>query len=357
LAEPGAQHAGAPTTPTLATPRLAPAALAKKFIFPALLVAALLGVAFFVIDMRRLGALLLQARLWPLAALLACHLASLLLHTLRQHVLMRRAVPLGELFHANNICNMVNSVLPFRAGEFAMALALSRRASLRGTEILSMILVDRLLGLLSILTIFLATLPGFSPHGAAAVGLVQSGSSYLLAFGAIVSLMLLATLLEERLVALARAVLSRLPLPVESIVERLRAGINGLRVLFHLRTSLPAFALALSTWGCIIALNYWGMRSVSMEPTMTAAVFVTFLTVVGIMLVPTPSGLGTVHGASVLVLSMFGVGAEQALAFAILAHALVTMTNIGLGLLSARRMDFHLGRVLETKAKGSAGPA
>lgn len=341
---------------------MTPAALAKKFIFPALLLAVLVGVACFMVDMRRLGQLLLQARPWPLAGLLACHLASLLLLSLRMRVLMCRAVPLGELFHANNICNMVNSILPFRAGEFAMALLLSGRTSGGGAEVLSMILVDRLLGLISILTIFLAMLPGFSPHGAAAVGLVQSGASYLLAFGGIVLGMFLVTRLEDQLIALARLVLIRLPLPLERTLERLRACINGLRVLFHLRTSLPAFLLALATWGCVIALNYCGMLSVGVEPSATAAVFVTFLTIVGIMLVPTPSGLGTVHGASVLVLSMFGVGAEQALAYAILAHALVTATNIGLGLLSARRMGFHLRRVLgngakDSGAKASAGPA
>jgi glycosyltransferase 2 family protein len=331
------------------TPAARPAwSLLKKFAFPALLVAVLVGAACLVIDMRRLGELLLQARPWPLAGLLACHLASLLLHSLRMHVLLRRSIPLRVVFHANNICNMANSVLPLRAGEFAMALLLAGRSTGGVPAMLSTIFVDRLLGLLSILAIFLAALPSFSPHGAAALGLVHSAIYYILAFGGMALLLFVVTALEEPLVVLTRWALSRLPLHTERTVDKLRACISGLRVLFHLRTSLPVFVLALGTWVCIIALNYCGLLAILPEPSVTAAVFVTFLTIVGIMLVPTPSGLGTMHGASVLVLSMFGVGAEQALAYAILAHALVTVANILLGMWSAQRMDFRLGRALRS---------
>lgn len=334
-------------------------ALVRKFAFPALLVVVLVTAACFVIDLRRLGELLLAARPWPLVALLACYGFSLLLHALRMRVLLRRAVSYATVFHADVIGNMVNSILPLRAGEFTFALLLSRRVPGGGAEVLSNVFVDRILALISILAIFLAALPGFSPHDAPTTSLANGGIYCVLAFGGIVLVMFLVTALEEPLVALARATAARL-LPArfdaERLLGRLRALINGLRVLFHLRTSLPAFALALGTWAFIIAANYCGMLSVIPEPSVTAAVFVTFLTTVGIMLVPTPAGIGTMHGVSVLALSMFGVGAEQALAFAILCHALTTITNISLGMWSAHRMDFRLNRVLGRKPReASAG--
>jgi uncharacterized protein (TIRG00374 family) len=273
-------------------------------------------------------------------------------------VLLRRATPFNAVFHANNICNMVNSVLPLRAGEFAMALIISRRANTSGAEVLSNILVDRLLALISILVLFLVTLPGFSPHGAAALTLAHNWIYYALAFGGIVLGMLLVTRLERQLLVLARAMLTLLPVGSPRSKERLldcaQGLISGLRVLFHLRTSVPVFLLCLCTWSCIIGLNYFGMLSVIEAPSLTAAVFVTFLTIVGIMLVATPSGVGTVHGTSVLALSMFGVDAEQALASAILSHALVTITNIGLGLWSTRRTGFRMGQVLGGEKSGQA---
>lgn len=333
-------------------------ALAKKFAFPLLLVAAFAVAAFFLIDMRRLGDLLLTARPWPLVALLACYAGSMLLHSLRMQMLLRRAAPLATVFHADMIGNMVNSILPFRAGEFAFALLLARRVPGGGAEVLSTVFVDRLLALISLLALFLAALPNFSPHGEAAVSLAHSGIYYVAAFGGIVLGMLLVTALEEPLVDLARAALTRF-LPVrfdrERLLGRLRACINGLRVLFHLRTSLAALLLALGTWGFIIGANYCGMLSVIPEASFTSAVFVTFLTTVGIMLVPTPAGIGTMHGVSVLALSMFGVGAEQALAFAILSHALTTAMNIGLGMWSAHRMDFRLSRVLRQQPHETSG--
>ncbi|SNS18750.1 conserved hypothetical protein [Humidesulfovibrio mexicanus] len=320
--------------------------LVRRYIPPALLLAGLIAAACAVIDLRRLGELLLAARPWPLVALLACHLANILAHVLRLYVLMDRAVPLRALYHANNVCNMVNSLLPFRAGELAMTLLLSRQVPGGGAEVLSWLFVDRLIGLIAILLVFLAALPGFSPHGAAAVSLANSWVYYVAAFGGIVLLMLVAVLFEEPLMSLARKILDRLPLGTESTLARLRAGIGGLRSLFRLRTSLPVFLLALCCWGFIVALNYFGMLSVIPDPSPTAAIFVTFLTIVGIMLVSTPSGVGTVHGATVLVLSMFGIGAEQALAVGILAHALVTAANIGLGMLSAHSLQFSIGRLL-----------
>ena len=333
---------------------LTPRELAKKFIFPALFVAVLLAVASHFIGLARLGAILLAAKPWPLAGLLGFHLCSLLFHTLRIQVLFRGSVSAWDVFHANNICNMVNSILPLRAGEFAIALLLSRKVHGGGGEVLSTILVDRLLGLISILAIFLAVLPGFSPHGAAATSLAHSGIYYCLAFGGITLGIFIAVALEEWLLAVARSMLQFLPLDVESTLLRLRSCINGLRVLFHFRTSVPAFLLALFTWACVISLNYCGITAVVETTTITAAVFVSFLTIVGIMLVATPSGVGTAHGASVLALSMFGVGAEQALASAILTHGLVLMVNIGIGLVSAQKMHFRLRDVMSPRTKKAA---
>lgn len=325
---------------------IAPGALARKFALPAVLVGALLVVACRVIDMRHVGELLLRANPWPLAALLALYMGGMLLHALRMWVLLRREPPLRIVFHADMIANMVNSILPLRAGEFAFALLLSRRVRGGGAAALSNTFVDRLLALISLLLIFLAFLPQFSPQNAAATSLANSGPYYALAFGGIVLALFLVTALESPLVALARALLSRLPLSErfseERLVGRLRACIDGLRLLFHLRTSLPVLLLALGTWAGFIAANYCGMLAVIPQPPVTASVFVTFLTTVGVMLVPTPSGIGTVHGVSVLALSMFGIGAEQALAFAILSHALFTAANLGLGVISAYRMDFRL---------------
>jgi len=146
------------------------------------------------------------------------------------------------------------------------------------------------------------------------------------------------------------------PQSKERLLDRVQDLISGLRVLFHLRTSAPVFLLSLVAWGCIIALNYFSMLAVIETPSATAAVFVTFLTIVGIMLVATPSGVGTVHGASVLALSMFGVPAEQALASAILSHALVTVTNISLGAVSAHKTGFRMGQVLGSQKARQTAP-
>jgi uncharacterized protein (TIRG00374 family) len=328
-------------------PALTRGALLRRSVFPLAVLAVLAVAAVHLLDMRQMGEALLRARLWPLAALLGLHLASTALHALRLRLLLRGAVSFTEAFHANNICNLVNGVLPLRAGEFAMAVILSRRTRTGGGEVLSNILVDRLLALLSVFLIFLCALPFAGRLEGGVASFARSGALYALCFLAAVACLYAVVRLEERVLRLCVWTLERMPAGSpqgrEKLVRRLGDVIAGLRVLFTPRTSLPVFGVCLTCWCIISALNYCSMLAVIDDPSPVAAVFLTFFTIVGIMLVATPSGAGTVHGVTVLVLALFGVAKEQALAIAILVHGLVLIANVGLGVLSARAMKFRLG--------------
>lgn len=324
--------------------------LLKRSIFPALVVTALVVVATRLLDMREIGAALLRARPWPLAALLACHLTSTLLHALRLRMLLRGSVSYALAFHANNICNLVNSVLPLRAGEFAMALIISRRTEAGGGEVLSNILVDRLLALISVFLVFLLALPFAGALSGSLPGLERGGALYALLFVTALLGLYAVVRLEERVLRLCGWVLRRLPVGSpqarEKVVQRLGDLITGLHVLFVPRTSLPVFGVCLVCWGLISGINYFSMLAVSPTPSLVASVILTFFTVLGILLVATPSGAGTVHGVTVLTLALFGIRAEEALAVGILLHALVTLCNVALGLVSAHMVGFRLGQML-----------
>lgn len=326
-------------------PPLASGGLAKKFIFPVFFGAALFAAASYYIGLERLGAVLLEAKPWPLAGLVFLHVASLVFHALRIRVLFRGEASSIYLFHANNVCNMINSILPLRAGEFAMAILLSRKLKCGGGEALSTLFVDRLLGLISILVIFLVALPGFTPKSAAGTSIAQTSMLYVLFFVCIVAGIFVAITLERPLLIFAEAILAKLPLHTDRTLARLRSAIAGLHVLFHLRTSLPAFLLSLCCWACVIGLTYCAMLSVIESPAVTPAIFATFISIIGILLVSTPSGFGTVHGAFVLAFAMFGIGAEQSLAVGILVHTSCTVINILLGFWSGRQLDFRLNRI------------
>lgn len=340
-----------------AAPDLARGSLLRRSVFPAVVLLALGLAAWRMLDMGHLSGALLRARPWPLAALLACHLASTLLHALRLRLLLDGSVNFALAFHANNICNLVNSILPLRAGEFAMALIVSRRAGVSGGEVLSYVLVDRLLAILMVLLMFLCALP-FAGGQAALPDWRHGGALPLLAIPALVLALYGLTRLERRVLGLFGWLLALLPVGSEqakgTVLRRLGDVISGLRVMFRPRVSLPVCAVCLASWGCISALNYFGMLAVISEPPVVASVFLTFFTIVGIMLVATPSGAGTVHGVTVLTLALFGVRAEEALAIGILVHALVTAANVALGLASARAMRFRIGSLWGPGAGGSA---
>lgn len=287
-------------------------------------------------SLTNLADILAAAQPSLILATLALHMLANALRTWKMHIVLRSKRSFLQTFHIYNVGLFINCLLPFRSGEFGMVLLLSSRAGFTGGEALSRLFVDRLLDLIVVLAFTLAAFWILAPLSATG-GLTATMLYACAALGAVVGMMFLVIAMEDQTVALIHKIVGGLlrkdPAPWDA---HLKAFVEGFRALFRAGTFFPAFGISLLAWGAIVLSYQTGMQAIFPPPQIGGAVMAACMSVLGMVVVPIPSGAGATHGAIVIALAMFGVGVEQAFAFALFYHALTTGANICMGLLSTR---------------------
>lgn len=278
------------------------------------------------------------------------------LRALRLHIILQSGLPFLHTFHISNIGPMTNSLLPLRAGEFCMAALLARHLHGGGAEALSKLLADRLLDLLAVGAFFVATML-LIPAGHAVQGNTGTVMSTALALGGIVALLALIIMGGPWLAVCIRSLGRRLGRNLDPLAATLLAGVEGLRSLFSKGIFTRVVALSLAIW-LLVALTFLtSMLMLGLPGNFSCAVLAMCFTIAGLVTVPAPAGVGSTHGAIIIALTLFSIPFEQALAFAIIYHALTTALNILLGLvgLKAFKLDFRGLKRLATSGSTGAG--
>jgi uncharacterized protein (TIRG00374 family) len=294
------------------------------------------------VEMSRLLDALGQARLGPLLLMAAAMVLSAALRALRLNVVLQNRGGFAHTFHANNIGQMVNCLLPLRSGEICTALLLGARLPGGRSEALSRLFVDRLLDVIAVLALFAVTLP-LLDH--ARTGSLDTGHALLFGGAGVAAIIAGVWLLcaQEPLALRGVRWTGRL-LGRETAhwEQRVAAALDGLRVLFRGRVLILAGGLSFGVWLLAALSIHIGIQGLFPSPGFICAVVTVCIIVLGLMVAPMPAGIGTTHGAIVLSLGLFGLGAEQALAFAVLYHAVATLVWLAMGLLSLRALDLRL---------------
>ena len=329
--------------------------LARLVLFIAL--AALLVLGARAIDWRALARDFAAARPLYVAAMLAAWSAMLFLRPLRMLLLLRAvsrpaAGEYGAIWTAHVIGMAVNSIVPMRGGDLAMALLFRQRLGVSVPQALSVILLDRVCDTAAVATVFLASLvdlPAAAPwsHGLAlalSVGLVAG----------LAALALMVRLRAPFLTWLARrlARFARGP-RWHAIVQDLLSGLASFRTTWF--TSVIILITA-ALWGSTV-LSYWlGIRAVIGGIPFAAAGFAVGAVGLSFIVPLAPGGFGVFHAAVVFALGAFGVPVEPALAFAIIAHALQLLSVLALAGISSLVMGLDPRTLLRTGESRSQAP-
>lgn len=302
----------------------------------AAVVLGLAGTAFFLwlalkgVDLAHLKTALQDANwLWlvPMAAIV---FGDFFVRAARWKVLLSRARPgasIVELARLEAIGLGVNNVLFLRLGELARGVLAAKRLEMSVFAALSSVVVERALDVAALLTIFIVAsgrATGYAPEG------VRLAAKLLLA-GALVALAVLA--LAETEVApggrIERA-LRRWP-KVHSLVEQLALGATVLRDPL---TALNAAGLSLLLWTVDAGLYWAGARALGLGDIMDYPRAVLTLSWAGATsaIPAAPGAIGSFEKIVATIVHQFGAGAEQALAYALVCHAvmylLVTVTGL-----------------------------
>lgn len=273
-------------------------------------------------------------------ALLSMHPAWVLggvLSTLAAHLARaqrwRTLIPGGESisltnsFSATIIGYLMNNLIP-RSGELVRPYVLSRREKRPATALIASILVERVLDGLTLAFIFVLLLffesqrldqvfTGYSSRGIITSLMVP------IAAVVVAIVLLLKTRLGDRISEMLER---RLP-------ARFRGKLGG--ILGDFRTGIGFGGLGgivkIIFWTFVIWLGYvssmyFGMLAFGLDViygmNMGDALMVLAITAVGVTIAPTPGAFGVYHGfCKAALMTLFGIPAETAVAFALVTHA------------------------------------
>jgi glycosyltransferase 2 family protein len=247
------------------------------------------------------------------------------------------------LLHAQNIGYLVTNLFPFRLGELARSYIAGTdpENGISLTQAISSVVLERMLDVLIIVLLFAAAVP-FAPSLPDEMQAAGTLLGILAAGGFMV--VLVAALYRSRTVGLVRWLLTKVGRPdSDTWLARTEAFLDGFGALTRWQLLLPVLGLSALVWGVIILAYYGGLRGFWPDASLAAALFALCAAGFGISAPSSPGFVGVFHGAIVLGLSVFPVSTEQALAFALVYHAVMYLIIIALGLISLSQSGQSLG--------------
>lgn len=262
-----------------------------------------------------------------LLLIVVLYLVTMVLRALAWQFLLKRQVSPARVVLALNEGYLFNNILPFRLGELARAFLLGRRSHLGMFYVLSTIVVERSYDLVIAAGLLLVTLP-------LALQLDWARPVALLLLVVIVAGLFVLYLaahnrawVEDRIERLAGrwGVVRRFVLP------QLHSILNGFSVLTRFEFFAGSLALLASSWFLSILRDWILIRVfVADAPLWWAALGISAANIMGA--VPSVmASLGTYELGATGALSLVGMPAEAALAYALLIHVthLISSSLIG----------------------------
>ncbi|MEZ4554020.1 MAG: flippase-like domain-containing protein [Dehalococcoidia bacterium] len=228
-------------------------------------------------------------------------------------MLLRRPLPTARLFSILQVSLFLNHVLPLRAGEIARP-ALASRHGVPLPEAVATTVVARVLDFAALAVLTVVAIPA-----------VIRASELRVAFLAAAALVLLAA---AGLTAMWLGANVALPARLRARAREAQAALRAI----SMRRLTAATPLILVSWALESAVLLGAARLFGVEIGLGAAVGATAFAVLFQIVHLTPGGLGVYEASMTSVLVFAGVGAEEALALALLTHGLKFAYSLSVGL-------------------------
>lgn len=275
-----------------------------------------------------------------------------------------RAVRWKLLYHPNHaglriprlagillIGQMLNIVVPARAGEIARVYFMGRSEDRSRALTLGTIAIEKWLDILMVLILLL-----FMPAVVALPAWFQDSRVGLAAFaGAFFGAAIVVSCGKSQLMSLVDRLARFLPAEWQ---ERVRRGVGlALSSLDVLRS--PRVGLQLQLWSFAVLslsvlVNYFTFRALGIDLSLTAALFLLAVLQVGVAVPSAPGKLGVFHYLCILALGFFGVERGTALGYSFLLYAIVFLPPVVLGALSLSWQTARPESLLDTVCSSSS---
>lgn len=210
-----------------------------------------------------------------------------------------------------------NNVLPARLGELVRAGMLAERTGIPLTQALTVTFIERLVDGVAILFLLIGSTWAMHTAG----WIAELGRVGALVFGVALAGLMIAVLFPSALASLA----SRMSQPLgrrahDAAVALTTSVINGAAILRNPFDALAIGGLSLLVWVCETAMFVAILPALGLAPDFGTAAIAMSVTNLGILVPSTPGFIGPFHFFCSQALQAQGVGAEVALAYAVLVH-------------------------------------
>jgi uncharacterized protein (TIRG00374 family) len=298
-----------------------------------------------VIDVRETAEALGETNLWLVAATMLLVPGQIILRTLRWRLLLPlradgRRPSVGRVMPVLLVGYLANLVLPARLGEPARAYLLARREQIGFPRVLGSVLLERVIDLASLAFVaVLAALQARAPEW------IVRGMVIVAIVGFVIVVVLVASGIARAVGLLARIFsqrAGRMRAAIEHAIS-FGEGANG----GGFGPLAAAIVLSTLTWG-FVAGTYWlAAQSLALDIRISESMLVAAVATLGTAIPSAPANIGTYEVATVVVLTALGVEAHEALAMALLTHAIVTVPFAITGAASVAHLSISLSDVAD----------
>lgn len=313
--------------------------------FTLLLVLLITLLFLFFIDINEVGLQLRQADPSYLTLATLMLLAGFGVYALRWQLLLHRQSSLPDTFHASNLGQLLNMLLPLRLGEPVRIVVLNRRSGIGVGQLTSSVVIERMLETILRLAAFGGMLLigiGFTHSLGIFAGLVVF---------LFVVLAVLVWMVKNRKIILQRwpQYLGRIPrLSQERASQSLTDLLDALVAMSSPRSLALGLLTSALASGFFLGFHYFALMALDFPLTQPQMLALSL----GILVISPPSAPtlpGLYHAQVVLPFAAMGISGSYLTAYAIVLHALQTVAVVVLGAWALYKTGSSLGDMLSRR--------
>jgi len=272
------------------------------------------------VDFRSLAEALDRVRYLRLVAALAVFVLGQLARAYRWRLLFYplEGIRLSRFFNVLNIGAMVNNVSPFRLGDVLKAYLCAELEQLSAARALSTVAVERIVDTLTIVILLVLLIPSISLPATLVGPTLGVG---VVTVSAVLVLFLIAAH-KERSLALLDRLLQRYRFRGDEWLRGMvNSAVDGLACLGSLRTAAGVLTLSVVIWVGAALQFHLVMWAADLSLPFAAALTALCLTSLGMVVPSSPGYVGVFESLTIVALSLFDVGRDVALSYALVLHA------------------------------------
>ena len=303
----------------------------KEFFVATLISAICLYFAFYKVNLNSLLNTLKSANYFLVLGCTSLFVLSMIIRSFRWRMILssKHAISLRFLFESIMIGYFINSILPFRLGEFGRAYALSMKSPIGTYEAFGSIILERLIEVICLLFILIIALNFKFSHK-----ILDSNQIILLSLLFIfLVIFLFNSAFRKKILFFFETKSKKSPTRLSPIYYKLLEVFKGFSHFDSKKNKSNILSISFLLWFIYYFITILGINAIGLNLTHLEALFLLIFSSIAFSLPSAPGGIGPYHAATVFIVSnIFMYDNNQALALAILLHAVAYVPEVLIGL-------------------------